>query len=136
MNAGYLPPVLLKKRSDGSETRRLASTGRPLAGEGPADWKVQEIELRRRDLLLAISPGLLHRPDALEKWGENRLMETMLDLEKFPSPAIAHRLVREAADAEDDAQLKSERSVIVLRPSDGAMLTEAASAPVESEAVQ
>lgn len=120
VNAGYLPPVLLKKRSDGSETRRLASTGRPLAGEGPADWKVQEIELRRRDLLLAISPGLLHRPDALEKWGENRLMETMLDLEKYPSPAIAHRLVKEATETEDDGQLKSERSVIVLRPSDAA----------------
>ncbi len=131
VNAGYLPPVLLKKRSDGSETRRLASTGRPLAGEGPADWKVEEIELRRRDLLLAISPGLLHRPDALEKWGENRLLETMLDLEKHPSPAIAHRLVKEASETEDDGQLKSERSVIVLRPSDAAVRPLAMPAPAE-----
>jgi serine phosphatase RsbU (regulator of sigma subunit) len=120
VNAGYLPPIWLKNRSDGSETRRLAATGRPLTGEGPADWKVQEIELRRRDLFLAISPGLLHPPDALEKWGENRLLETMLDLEKHPAPAIAHRLVREAAGYEDDSQAKSERSVIVLRPSEAA----------------
>jgi hypothetical protein len=81
---------------------------------------VQEIELRRRDLFLAISPGLLRPPDALEKWGENRLLETMLDLEKQPAPAIAHRLVREAAGHEDDNQATSEKSVIVLRPSDAA----------------
>lgn len=118
VNAGYLPPILLKNRSDGSETRRLAATSRPLTGEGPADWKVQEIELRRRDMLLVISPGLLSRPDALEKWGENRLMETMLDLEKHPATAIAHRLVREAAGSEDDQQPDSERSVIVLRPTE------------------
>jgi hypothetical protein len=118
VNAGYLPPILLTNRSDGSETRRLASTGRPLTGEGPADWQVQEIELRRRDMLLAISPGVLSRPDALEKWGENRLLETMLELEKHPAPSIAHRLVREGAGCEDDSQSKSERSVIVLRPSD------------------
>jgi hypothetical protein len=120
VNAGYLPPILLKNRSDGSETRRLAATGRPLTGEGPADWEVQEIELRRRDLFLAISPGLLRPPDALEKWGENRLLETMLDLEKHPAPAIAHRLVREAAGYEDDSQPNGERSVIVLRPSEAA----------------
>jgi serine phosphatase RsbU (regulator of sigma subunit) len=118
VNAGYLPPILLTNRSDGSETRRLAATGRPLTGEGPADWKVEEIELRRRDMLLAISPGLLSPPDALEKWGENRLLETMLELEKHPAPAIAHRLVRDAAGSEDDSQSRSERSVIVLRPSD------------------
>jgi serine phosphatase RsbU (regulator of sigma subunit) len=120
VNAGYLPPILLINRNDGSETRRLASTGRPLTGEGPADWQVMEVELRRRDLFLAISPGLLRPPDALEKWGENRLLETMLDLEKQPAPAIAHRLVREAAGYEDDSQPKGERSVIVLRPSEAA----------------
>ena len=118
VNAGYLPPILLKNRSNGSETRRLAATGRPLTGEGPADWEVQEIELRRRDLLLAISPGLLSRPEALEKWDESRLMATLLDLEKHPALAIAQRLVREAAGSEDEHQSKSERSVIVLRPSD------------------
>ena len=123
VNAGYLAPILLKNRSDGSETRRLASTGRPLTGEGPADWTVQEVELRRRDLFLAISPGLLRPPDALEKWGENRLLETMLDLEKHPAPALAHRLVREAAGYEDDGQPKSERSVIALRPSEVARPT-------------
>lgn len=121
LNADYLPPVLLKNRSDGSETRRLAATGRALAGEGPANWKVQEIELRRRDLLLAISPGLLHRADALEKWGENRLLETMLELEKHPAAAIARRLINEAAEPDNDDQLKSERSVIVLRPSEAAV---------------
>ena len=125
VNAGYLPPVLLTNRSDGSETRRLAATGRPLAGEGPANWQVQEIELRRRDLLLAISPGLLHRADALEKWGENRLLETMLELEKHPAVAIARRLITEAAEPENDDQLKSERSVIVLRPGEAAIRPEA-----------
>jgi len=116
VNAGYPPPILLKNRRDGSETRRLTVTGRPLAGEGLADWKVEEIELRRKDLLLAISPGLLSQPDAVEKWSENRLLETMLDLEKHPAPAIADRLVREATGCHDGQPPKSERSVIVLRP--------------------
>ena len=96
----------------------MAATGRPLTGEGLADWKVEEIELRRKDLLLAISPGLLSRPDALEKWSENRLLETMLDLEKLPAPAIAHRLVREATGCDDGQPSHSERSVVVLRPGD------------------
>jgi serine phosphatase RsbU (regulator of sigma subunit) len=112
----------------------LAATGRPLTGEGPADWQVEEVELRRRDLFLAISPGLLRPPDALEKWGENRLLETMLDLEKQPAPAIAHRLVREAAGYEDDTQPKGERSVIVLRPSEAARpLTMPPDADLESD---
>jgi serine phosphatase RsbU (regulator of sigma subunit) len=121
VNAGYLPPVFLRNRSNGSETLRLAATGRPLAGEGPADWKVQEIEMRHRDMLLTISPGLLHRADSLEKWGENQLLETMLDLEKHPAAAIAHRLVREAADPDNANQSTSERSVIVLRPTEAAV---------------
>jgi serine phosphatase RsbU (regulator of sigma subunit) len=121
VNAGYMPPILLTNRSDGSETKRLAATGRPLTGEGPADWAVQEIELRRRDLLLAISPGLLSQPGALEKWGENRLMETMLELEKHPAPAIAQRLVREAAGGDNNTRATSERSVIALRPTEAAV---------------
>lgn len=121
VNAGYLPPVFLKHRSNGSETLRLAATGRPLAGEGPADWKVEEIEMRRRDMLVAISPGLLHRADSLEKWGENQLLETMLDLEKHPAAAIAERLVREATEPDNGTQSMSERSVIVLRPTEAAV---------------
>ena len=118
VNAGYLPPVFLKNRQDGSETLRLTATGRPLAGDGPADWEVREIEMRRRDMLLTISPGLLQRPDSLQKWGENQLLETMLDLEKHPAPAIAHRLVREASEPENENPPKSERSAIVLRPTE------------------
>lgn len=118
VNAGYMPPILLTNRSDGSETKRLAATGRPLTGEGPADWEVQEIELRHKDLLLAISPGLLSQPEALEKWSENRLMETMLELEKHPALAIAQRLVREVAGDDDNNRAKSERSVIALRPTE------------------
>jgi serine phosphatase RsbU (regulator of sigma subunit) len=120
VNAGYMPPILLTNRSDGSETKRLGATGRPLTGEGPADWTVQEIELRRRDLLLAISPGLLNQPEALEKWSENRLLETMLELEKHPALAIAQRLVREAAGGDDNNHTRSERSVIALRPTETA----------------
>jgi serine phosphatase RsbU (regulator of sigma subunit) len=132
VNAGYLPPVFLKNRSNGSETLRLAATGRPLAGEGPAVWKVQEIEMQRRDMLVAISPGLLRRADSLEKWGENQLLETMLDLEKHSAPAIAHRMVKEATEPDNSNQPASERSVIVLRPTEAAVRTLTMPLPAES----
>jgi hypothetical protein len=75
-----------------------------------------EIELRRKDLLLAISHGFLSRPEALEEWSE-ALLETVHDLEKHPAPAIAQRVVREAAGGDPDSQSKSEGSIIVLTPS-------------------
>jgi len=131
VNAGYLPPVFLKNRSNGSETLRLAATGRPLAAEGAADWKVQEIEMQHRDMLVAISPGLLRRADSLEKWGENQLLETMLDLEKHSAPAIAHRLIKEATEPDKGDQPASERSVIVLRPT--AAVAQTLTSPAQAE---
>jgi hypothetical protein len=127
INAGYLPPVLLRNRNEGSETRRLSATGRPLAGLGPSDWCVQEIELRRRDLLLAISPALVSHPNAGDKWSENRLLETMLDLEKLPAQQIALRLLREAYEANGKSKPDAEHSVIVLRPADSPARSPAAS---------
>jgi serine phosphatase RsbU (regulator of sigma subunit) len=121
INAGYEPPVLMKNRSDGSETRRLIATGRALAAGGPADWVVEEIELRRRDLLVLLSPGLVRSRNPQDKWSEYLLMEKLLDLEIHSASAMAQRLLLEAPMAEDETSPVSERSVIVLRPSEVAL---------------
>lgn len=121
INAGYEAPVLFKNRSDGSETRRLGVTGRPLAAGGPADWSVEEVELRRRDLLVLMSPGLLRVPNAQDKWSEYLLLEKLLDLEIHSASAIAQRLLLESPIAEEEEMPASERSVIVLRPSETAI---------------
>jgi hypothetical protein len=116
INADYLPPVLLSNRAEGSQTRRLTRTGRPLAGDGPADWIVGEVELRRRDLLLLFSPGLVECEGAEENSGENRVLGAVLGSEGQTAQAIAQRLLREAAEAAGGKKPTSERSVIVLRP--------------------
>jgi serine phosphatase RsbU (regulator of sigma subunit) len=118
INAGYEPPVLMKNRGDGSETRRLGVTGRALAAGGAADWVVEEIELRRRDLLVLLSPGLLRSVNPQDKWSESVLMEKLLDLEIHSAAAMAQRLLLEAPAPEDSATPAAERSVIVLRPSE------------------
>ncbi|MGO9240561.1 MAG: PP2C family protein-serine/threonine phosphatase [Bryobacteraceae bacterium] len=121
INAGYEPPVLMKNRSDGSETRRLSVTGRALAAGGPADWVVEEIELRRRDLLVLLSPGLISSRNPQDKWSEHLLLEKLLDLEIHSAPAMAQRLLLEAPAAADEASPAAERSVIVLRPAEAAL---------------
>ena len=118
INAGYEPPVLMKNRGDGSETRRLGVTGRALAGGGAADWVVEEIELRRRDLLVLLSPGLVRSVNPQDKWSESVLMEQLLDLEIHSAAAMAQRLLLEAPAPEDSTTPAAERSVIVLRPSE------------------
>jgi len=118
INAGYEPPVLMKNRGDGSETRRLGVTGRALAGGGAADWVVEEIELRRRDLLVLLSPGLVRSVNPQDKWSESVLMEKLLDLEIHSAAAMAQRLLLEAPAPEDATTPAAERSVIVLRPSE------------------
>ena len=120
INAGYEPPVLFKNRSDGSETRRLGVTGRPLAANGPADWVVEEVELRRRDLLVLLSPGIMRCQNPQDRWSEYVLMEKLLDLEIHSAAAMAQRLLLEAPMAENEGVPASERSVIVLRPSESA----------------
>ena len=130
INAGYEPPILIKNRSDGSETRRLVATGRPLAAGGAADWKVEEVEVRRRDLLVLVSPGLIAGTPTRDKWGERQLMETLLDIEREPANAIAVELLRRANTEDPEAMPESERSAIVLRPA------EAAVRPISVAAVQ
>ncbi len=121
INAGYEPPVLVKNRSDGSETRRLSATGRALAAGGPADWVVEEVELRRRDLLVLLSPGLVRSVNPQDKWSEHLLMEKLLDLEIYSAATMAQRLLLEAPVAGDATSPAAERSVIVLRPSEAAV---------------
>ena len=124
VNAGHVPPVLLMYKTDGPQALRLTATGRPLSGEGRADWEVGEIELQRRDLLLALSPGLLDGPEAQSKWSENRLLATLLDLETQAAPGLAQSLVREALERSEDKQPESELSAIVLRPSEAGRRTQ------------
>jgi hypothetical protein len=120
INAGYHPPILLKNRGDGSEMRRLSGTGRLLSAGGPVDWNVEEVALRRRDLLLCVSPGLAAQSaDATQGVeSENEFMERLFQMESQPARMIASRMLEESLQRLAGEAPKRELSVIALRPNE------------------
>ncbi|WP_308009942.1 ATP-binding SpoIIE family protein phosphatase [Isoptericola luteus] len=100
--AGHLPPLLLR---DGTVTQ-LADAGGSLIGFGSKPRATARAELRRGDVLLFYTDGLIERRDRSLKVGLDALIETSARITARDAAGVGEELLSRLADApEDDVAL-------------------------------
>lgn len=113
VNAGHNPPVLLRKRSDGTVEQHLLEGGGPVVGLVPgAEYEQCKLQMQRGDLLLLYTDGISEAMDPLdEEWGEERMVAEAERLRDGTAQDVLNGLVRAAdafasgADQHDDMTL-------------------------------
>src|SRR5205085_7128674 len=81
VNAGHLPPMLIRRGEFGNlEIHRLEDGG-PVLGLIPdAEYHQGQTRIQQDDLLVAFSDGIIEAPDFTgEEFGERRLIEAIRD---------------------------------------------------------
>ncbi|GAA1719356.1 hypothetical protein GCM10009809_13970 [Isoptericola hypogeus] len=100
--AGHLPPLLVR---DG-EVVQLADAGGSLIGFGTRPRATGRAELRRGDVLLFYTDGLIERRDRSLKVGLDALVETSARITARDAAGVGEELLSRLADApEDDVAL-------------------------------
>jgi serine phosphatase RsbU (regulator of sigma subunit) len=109
VNAGHPPPVVLC--ADGSVVQLQSTGGAPL-GAGEGDREVTSFPLRRGDLVLAFTDGLIERRDEDIDVGQERVVEAVIALREG---TLAERLdqlvsaIRDHTRSDDVAALAVRR---------------------------
>ena len=83
VNAGAVPPLMVRRESDGAQVLRLPASSAPLAFEPPTSFQVAELVLRPGDLVAVPSLSLLFNPsaDPNEPMSDSRLADALIDWE-------------------------------------------------------
>jgi len=64
VNAGAVPPLVLRRTPAGAQVLRLAESSRAMAAEPPTPFQISEMALQQGDLLAVASLSLLQAPNA------------------------------------------------------------------------
>ncbi|MFD6528357.1 MULTISPECIES: SpoIIE family protein phosphatase [unclassified Isoptericola] len=100
--AGHLPPLLLR---DGTVTQLAGGAG-SLVGFGSKPRTTGQAELRRGDVMLFYTDGLIERRDRSLKVGLDALVETSARITARDAAGVGEELLSRLADApEDDVAL-------------------------------
>ena len=116
VNAGHLPPILLRRTTAGAEVIRL-QTGGPAIGEAPnMPYLVGEFELRPGDLVVIPSNGLVNALNSeSEIWGENQLVDSLLGWESRPVKESVQQALQAVEAFAGEAPNQPPRFLIALR---------------------
>lgn len=96
MNAGHPPPVVL--RADGSVVQLPSTGGPPLGTMGGEDREVTSFQLRRGDLVLAFTDGLIERRGEDIDVGQRRVVDAVTALGSGPLSDRLEELVTQIRD--------------------------------------
>jgi len=128
LNAGMLPPLLIRRSADGAGIRRLTTGGPALCAheEREARFEAGEVELEPGDLLVLPSPGLCAAaaPQG-EAWGETALSRLLLEDLKLPSAQICRHALAAADEHARRNPQAAPRMLVVLRAANLPALGEA-----------
>jgi hypothetical protein len=120
VNAGYLPPILLRRSATGTEVQRLSITNAPLAGEPAAAFEALETHLMAGDILAGFSPGVIEAQAAGgAPWGEVRLIDLLMNFETQKASDLAQLILRGAEDYAGTPADGPDRTVLILKPARG-----------------
>ncbi len=126
LNAGHLPPVLLRNRS----IQELPKGGPALGLMDGAVFTEQEITLAPDDYLIVFSDGLTEaRNEAGTFFGYDRLRGLLPRLQGLSAPEAGHRILDHIARFMDGARASDDLSLIVLRRRSAATPSGEADAP-------
>jgi len=118
-NAGHNPPLLLRgRRKDGERVRRLDVGGTVLGLFCDAEFEEEEIQLESGDALVAFTDGVIEARSPLgEEFGEDRLIEVLLENTRLPAAEIESRILRAVEDWTAEAEQEDDLTLVILKVS-------------------
>jgi sigma-B regulation protein RsbU (phosphoserine phosphatase) len=94
VNAGHLPPLLVRQSSTGIVVRRLEKGGPVLGILRAAIYEEETIPLATGDLLVMFSDGVLEATNSLgEEYGEERLLQAVESCVDFSADEVKNRVL-------------------------------------------
>jgi sigma-B regulation protein RsbU (phosphoserine phosphatase) len=116
-NAGHNPPLLLSNgRRDGEGVRRLDVGGTVLGLFCDTKFEEEEIEMRSGDTLVAFTDGVIEARSPLgEEFGEDRLVEVLLENAGLPAAEIENRILRAVEDWTAEAEQEDDLTLVILK---------------------
>jgi sigma-B regulation protein RsbU (phosphoserine phosphatase) len=116
-NAGHNPPLLFcNERKDGERVRKLGVGGTVLGIFCDTEFEEEEIELRSGDTLVAFTDGLIEARNPLgEEFGEDRLIEVLLENAALPAAEVEKRILRSVEDWTAEAEQEDDLTLVILK---------------------
>lgn len=117
VNAGHLPPLLLRRGADGRVAVERLEDGGPVLGLLPfAAYQAGEVQLREGDLLVAYSDGLSEANNAAdEELGTDRVVAAAESHFGRTSAEVVSRLVQLAREFAGRQPLRDDLTLLVVR---------------------
>lgn len=116
-NAGHNPPLLLREgRKDGELVKRLDVGGTVLGIFCDAVFDEEEIQLESGDTLVAFTDGVIEARNPLgEEFGEDRLIQVLLENYRLPAAGIESRILRAVEDWTAEAEQEDDLTLVILK---------------------
>jgi sigma-B regulation protein RsbU (phosphoserine phosphatase) len=116
INAGHLPPMLIRKTADGLDIRRLEMGG-PVVGLLPdARYQQGEEFVAPGDLLIAFSDGIVEATNASgEDFGEQRLISAVRQLRDASPMDIRNAIHSRLNEFTGESRVDDDRTLVVVR---------------------
>ncbi len=116
-NAGHNPPLLFRNGGrDGEPVRRLDVGGTVLGIFCDTEFEEEEVELRSGDALVAFTDGLIEARSPLgEEFGEDRLVEVLLENAGLSAAEIENRILRAVEDWTAEAEQEDDLTLLILK---------------------
>lgn len=112
VNAGHLPPVLLK----GQEIKKFEKGGVALGLVPAATFDEKSLKIQHNELLLAYSDGITDAQNAVgEFFGENRLFDLLPKLTNLSTDQIGETIIKELDMFIGEARATDDVTIAILR---------------------
>jgi phosphoserine phosphatase RsbU/P len=114
VNAGHIPPVLLRKKSGLVE--RLKTGGPVIGFTDEIAYKNCEIKLEKDDILVIFSDGIVEAENASEdEFGEEKLVELIRSVSAKPAGEIARTISETVANYSSSEGHTDDETVLVIK---------------------
>lgn len=101
VNAGAVPPLMVRREPDGAQVLRLPESSTPMAIDPPTSFRVAEAVLRSGDLVAVPSLSLLFNPsaDPNEPLSDSRLADALIEWEGRKASDLVRLVFRRIEEA-------------------------------------
>jgi len=117
VNAGHLPPLLVRSGGDGEAAVEILGEGGPVLGLLPGvGYRAGHVALSPGDLLLLYSDGVTEATaPSGEEFGDERLRRWLLSARGQPSATIVERLLDELRRFTSGADFTDDLTLVAIR---------------------
>jgi serine phosphatase RsbU (regulator of sigma subunit) len=123
INAGHLPPLLVRAGEFGNLEIKRLETGGPVLGLIPdTSFSQGQLVIRKGDVLIAFSDGIVEAPNFNnEEFGERRLIDAIRDGWNDSAGGIRNSILNRVQSFMNDGQAVDDQTLLVVRFKDPAV---------------